>query len=48
MSKKVLILSTSPRKNSNSDPRSVGEIHAGDLMLFGDSCVVLFYESFTT
>lgn len=31
-----------------SDPKSVGEIHAGDLMLFGDSCVVLFYESFTT
>ena len=31
-----------------SDPRSVGEIRAGDLMLFGDSCVVLFYESFST
>ena len=29
-----------------SAPESVGEIHAGDLMLFGSSCVVLFYESF--
>lgn len=25
-----------------------GRIEAGDLMLFGDSCVVLFYESFST
>lgn len=31
-----------------SDPQSIGEIHAGDLMLFGSSCFVLFYESFTT
>ena len=31
-----------------SSPQSIGEIHAGDLMLFGNSCVVLFYESFTT
>lgn len=26
----------------------VGTIHAGDLMLYGSTCVVLFYESFST
>lgn len=26
----------------------VGTIHAGDMMLYGDNCVVVFYESFTT
>ena len=26
----------------------VGTIHAGDIMLYGDNCVVVFYESFTT
>ena len=30
------------------DPRQVNTIRAGDLMLFGGSCVVLFYESFST
>ena len=25
-----------------------GQIHAGDLMLYGSNCLVLFYESFST
>lgn len=31
-----------------SDARSVGYIETGDLMLYGDNCVVLFYDSFST
>jgi hypothetical protein len=31
-----------------SRPEKPGQIHAGDLMLFGDSCVVLFYRDFST
>lgn len=36
---------------SNSLPTNVSRssnIHAGDLMLYGDSCLVLFYETFST
>ena len=31
-----------------SDSVRVKQIYAGDLMLFGSNCVVLFYEDFTT
>ena len=31
-----------------SDPHRPAGIHAGDLMLFGSDCLVLFYESFST
>ncbi len=31
-----------------SSPVRVGQISAGDLMLYGSSCIVLFYESFST
>ena len=31
-----------------SAPERVGKIEAGEIMLFGDNCVVLFYQSFQT
>lgn len=31
-----------------SSPEMVGSIQAGETMLFGSSCVVLFYDSFDT
>ena len=31
-----------------SDPQRVGHVDAGDIMLFGDRCVVIFFESFDT
>ncbi len=31
-----------------ADSQSVGKINAGDIMLFGSDCLVVFYESFTT
>jgi flavodoxin len=31
-----------------SDPEDPGNIKTGDLMLFGDDCLVLFYDSFET
>ena len=29
-------------------PERVGDINAGDIMLYGSDCIVLFYESFST
>lgn len=31
-----------------TDPKRVGRIEAGDLMLYGSDCPVLFYKSFDT
>lgn len=31
-----------------ADAQNVGTVHAGDLMLFGSDCLVLFYEDFRT
>ncbi len=31
-----------------SAPENVGKISAGDVMLFGDNCLVVFYKSFQT
>lgn len=31
-----------------ADAQRPGQINAGDLMLFGDDCIVLFYESFSS
>jgi len=31
-----------------SAPKPVESVHAGDIMLFGDNCIVIFYKSFST
>ena len=33
---------------SPTDDYQPGQIHAGDLMLYGNNCLVLFYESFSS
>jgi hypothetical protein len=35
-------------ENLPSNPQAIGQIHAGDLMLYGDDCIVLFYKDFQT
>lgn len=35
-------------KSLPTNSESIGTIEAGDLMLFGNNCIVLFYETFTT
>ncbi len=34
--------------NYKTDSERVGQIQEGDLMLYGDNCLVLFYEGFST
>lgn len=31
-----------------TDPQTPGTIHEGDIMLFGNSCIVIFYKTFTS
>ena len=31
-----------------SEPQRVGTIHAGDIMLYGSDCIVVFYQTFRT
>lgn len=31
-----------------NNPESIKEIKAGDIMLYGNNCLVIFYENFTT
>ncbi|MCH5204703.1 MAG: hypothetical protein J1F03_08130 [Oscillospiraceae bacterium] len=35
-------------KNLSAASENVGHINSGDIMLYGSSCIVLFYDSFNT
>lgn len=35
-------------QNLPTKTESIGTIHAGDIMLYGSSCIVIFYETFNT
>ena len=35
-------------KNITSNPTNIKRINKGDIMLYGDNCLVLFYKSFDT
>ena len=35
-------------KTLNSNPSEIGEIKKGDILLYGNNCLIIFYKDFTT